>query len=108
MQGRRGLHFGTFALGLIALGTLFSTAFAQAPAVVPAIPTRLVGADASDHPDGAACVSRIAVDVTFGSVCSDLCVLDAHCPSGWGCKVITQGNGEDIGLCFPRRLGSPR
>lgn len=68
------------------------------------LPIRAMGVAADDHPTGEACLSRIAIDVTFGSVCTDPCVTDAQCPSEWGCKTIQQGNGTDLGLCFPRRL----
>lgn len=67
------------------------------------LPIRAMGAAADDHRTGEACISGIAIDVTFGSVCTDTCVLDAQCPDNWGCQTIQQGNGTDIGLCFPLR-----
>jgi len=64
---------------------------------------RTIGQPADDYPTGGACASRIAIDISFGSVCTHECRLDNQCPPGWGCKQVPQGNGEPIGLCFPRR-----
>ena len=68
------------------------------------LPTRGVGEPSDDYPHGEACQSHISVDVTFGMVCSTECVTEAECPEGWACKTLQQGNGVDVGLCFPRRI----
>lgn len=66
-------------------------------------PARAVGAPADDYPEGEACASGIAIDVTAGNVCSDFCSEDSDCPTDWGCRQVHQGNGEKVGLCFPYR-----
>lgn len=64
-----------------------------------------MGEPANDYPRGEACASRIAINVTFGHVCTQQCDTDAECLPTWGCKRVPQGNGEAVGLCFPRRVG---
>ncbi len=66
-------------------------------------PTRPVGASCDDYPGGEACVSRIAIDTPLGCFCSGLCETDAQCPSGWLCNELSQGGGEVVRLCMPRR-----
>lgn len=94
---RSFLLYSSFSLvvGLVAHGV---------PAGAVPLPIRPIGAVADDYPDGAACSSRIAIDATFFQACTDYCVTDAQCPANWGCKPVTQGNGEDVWLCFPRRI----
>src|SRR5262245_23201226 len=66
--------------------------------------TREIGAACNDYVEGDACESGIAIDISFGFVCSDHCTEDQDCPADWGCKAVSQGNGEDAHLCFPRRV----
>lgn len=109
-QGRRVVSFTLTSFSAITFGLIAHQLSQAEPARAAGslvLATRAVGAPANDYPRGEACLSRIAIHVTFGAVCSDLCVTDAQCPSGWGCKTITQGNGQDVGLCFPRRVTSP-
>lgn len=98
------------ALASAALITLVSlTASTPASAVSGLVlPTRGVGEPANDYPRGDACASGIAIDITFGSVCTAHCVTHEHCPEGWACKSFEQGNGERIGLCSPRRVRAQR
>jgi hypothetical protein len=66
--------------------------------------SRRAGEACNDFVEGEACASGIAIDVTFGFVCTDTCVDDADCPEDWGCKAVPQGNGDAAHLCFPRRV----
>src|SRR5690349_5347489 len=66
--------------------------------------TREIGEACNDYVEGDACASGIAIDISFGFVCSDHCTEDQDCPTDWGCKAVSQGNGEDAHLCFPRRV----
>jgi len=68
------------------------------------MPNRATGESANDYPDGSKCASGVAVDVTFGFVCSAACVTDEQCPESWSCRSIEQGNGDSSAWCFPRRL----
>ena len=66
--------------------------------------SRGIGEASNDYVEGEACASGIAIDISFGFVCSDHCTADQDCPTDWGCKAVSQGNGEDAHLCFPRRV----
>ncbi len=107
VTGRRrwlGWSAGALVAGALAISFLPGPEPASATGGQPVLPIRPMGAPADDHPTGLACSSGIAINITFGSVCTDPCVTDDQCPSGWGCKTIQQGNGVDIGLCAPLRL----
>jgi len=95
---------GGSALAAVAAVLVLTSSVPASAVPGAALPTRAVGEPADDYPHGEACASRIAIDVTFGSVCSTECVTEAQCPNGWACKSIQQGSGLDIGLCFPRRV----
>jgi hypothetical protein len=77
---------------------------ATATEVTGPLPVRPMGAVADDYPTGEACASRIAIQIEFGSFCTEVCVTDAQCLENWGCKTLVQGNGSSIGLCTPRRI----
>ena len=100
--------FGARSLRSFLLYASFSSAVGLLAYAVPAgavpLPIRPIGAVADDYPGGEYCLSGIAIDATFYAACTDLCVTDAQCPADWGCKPVTQGNGEDVWLCFPRRV----
>jgi hypothetical protein len=108
MWSTKVVGFGARSLGCLRVGSSFSCFVGLLAYVVPAgavpLPIRAVGAVADDYPDGSACSSRVAIDATFYVACTDFCVTDAQCPANWGCKPVTQGNGEDVWLCFPRRI----
>ncbi|MCC7383999.1 MAG: hypothetical protein IT384_19310 [Deltaproteobacteria bacterium] len=104
---RRGWTGSLIALVLsvsaAAMAQSYSPDLVESSAPKPA-PIRPLGAVADDWPDGSACLSQIAIQVDFGSFCSDICVTDADCLEGWGCKGVPQGNAPPIWLCFPRRI----
>ncbi len=108
MWSTKVVGFGARSLRSFLLLSSFSCFVGLLVYVVPAgavpLPIRAVGAVADDYPDGSACLSRVAIDATFYVACTDFCVTDAQCPANWGCKPVTQGNGEDVWLCFPRRI----
>lgn len=72
-------------------------------------PTGLINTPCGDYPEGDSCASGLCVDVTVGQVCSNYCATDDDCTlNGWGCRAITQGNGEKVSFCAPRRhLANP-
>lgn len=104
---RRGWLGALIALGLsgsaIAMAQSYSPDLVESSGPIPA-PIRPMGAVADDYPQGGACSSRIAIQVDFGAFCTDICVTDAQCMEGWGCKAVPQGNAPPIWLCFPRRI----
>lgn len=63
-----------------------------------------IGVPAQEALEGRDCASGISIRIEFGHLCTEVCTADSECLSGWGCKVIEQGNGEPIGLCVPRRI----
>jgi hypothetical protein len=68
-------------------------------------PTRLINTPCNDYPEGQRCASGLCINVTVGHVCTHLCSSDADCTvPNWGCKVTTQGNGEKIHYCAPKRV----
>lgn len=108
MMVTKVVGFGARSLRSFLLLSSFSCFVGLLAYVVPAgavpLPIRGVGAVADDYPDGLACSSRAAIEATFYVACTDFCVTDAQCHADWGCKPVTQGNGEDVWLCFPRRI----
>lgn len=97
-QWKKSLAIGA-GIVLIA-GTAATIAVAQNAVSM----TREIGEACNDYVEGDACASGIAIDISFGFVCSDHCTEDQDCPADWGCKTVPQGNGEDTHLCFPRRV----
>ena len=116
-RSRRSRYLPSWRLVLafasaVSVGTVGGIALAdQAQQGMPLpypLPLRMIGAPANDVPTGEACQSGIAIEIEFGHLCSQTCVIHAQCPDGWGCRQVPQGGAPPVGICFPRRIGAPQ
>jgi hypothetical protein len=94
----------TFLVALL-LSALAGLGVASAQLIQPS-PTRAVGVDCSDWPEGQACADdQLCIDATVTKVCSSYCTSDADCTEdGWICRPLVQGNGETVSFCAPSRV----
>jgi hypothetical protein len=90
------------ALGLVLVGG-FAAAGSFAVGQTTSM-SRATGEACDDYPEGESCASGIAIDITFGFVCTNYCEDETDCPAEWGCKQVPEGAGTYASLCFPRRV----